>query len=190
MKNRPLLPVLIVLAAAALGILLFATRSPAPSPAPAELSRKPPELGSGIPAAGSPSVPNQPAEPSPAAPVAGEEPPKPAPVGSRGGHKRQPGEPLRIPAGQPIPEVFPYQKERDTIQSLASTYDARRIPEIAAFLDHADPLVREAALQGLLQLSSPEAAPVLRAAAAKAKNPEEATALREAADFLSQTGPG
>ena len=189
MKRRPSpFALLAWVAVAAVLLVLVAIRSFAPSEAPAatETPRSITPVGSGTagtepvtrpPVAAEPEVP---AEATIPAESAGTVPPR----------RRQPGEPLRIPAGQSIPEVFPHEKVRDKIQSLAATYDARSIPEIAAFLDHGDPLVRNAALQGLLQLSSPEAVPVLRAAAAKAKSAEEAEALREAADFLSPAGPG
>ena len=184
MKRRPYPPVLIALVLATAGALyFFANRSPAPAPVlPREPSRTPAPVivagpvGNPQPGPTPASRPEPPATPVPASPAA------------TGGGRRKPGTPLRIPAGQPIPEVFPHEKERDAIQSLAATYDARHIPEIAAFLDHPDPLVRAAACQGLVQLSSPEAVPVLRAAAAKARSEEEATALREAADFLSPAG--
>ena len=183
MKRRSYLFLLLALVLVTAAVLLLATRRSAPPPPP-----KPSPLSA--PAGGEERGPKpEPPVASPAEAPAAEAPVREAAEAPRG-RRLRPGEPLRIPAGRPIPEIFPYEKERGLIQSLASTYDAKRIPEIAAFLDHADPLVREAALQGLIQLSSPEAAPVLRAAAAKAKSAEEAAALREAADFLSQTGPG
>lgn len=97
----------------------------------------------------------------------------------------EPGPPLRIQEGKPIPELFPHQKERITIETLASTYDVASIPALAGYLDHADPMVRDAARLGLIQLSRPEAAPVLRAAAKRVKDANEAAALIEAAEFLA-----
>ena len=97
----------------------------------------------------------------------------------------QSGPPLRIAEGKPIPELFPHQKERLTIETLASTYDVANLPAIAGYLTHQDPLVRDAARLGLIQLSRPEAAPVLRAAAEKMDDKNEAAALLEAAEFLA-----
>ncbi len=127
----------------------------------------------------------QAAEPPPAEPGS-ELPPQPGEIPSTKGpgNYPKPGEPLRIPVGKPIPEIFPYQKERLHIQGLASTYDAASVPALASFLDHSDPLVREAARMALIQLSQPEAVPVLRAAASRAKDVTEAAALTEAAEFL------
>lgn len=90
-----------------------------------------------------------------------------------------------IPAGQPVPELFPYQSERDEISRLASTYDAKQIPAIAAYLGHKDATVRDAARLGLVQLGEEKAVPILKEAAKKAATPEEATLLNESAEFLA-----
>lgn len=84
---------------------------------------------------------------------------------------------------QPTP-LFPHEAERSRIYELASTFEAEVIPQIAVYLAHADPLVREAARLGLTQIGSDKGAPYLMAAAAKATDPTEAKSLREAAEFL------
>lgn len=93
--------------------------------------------------------------------------------------------PLRIRKGDPIPELFPFQTQRDEINRLATLPADQALLPLAEFLKHDDPIVREEARTALIRLSSPAAAPYLRAAATKAKTPEEAADLREAADFLS-----
>lgn len=103
--------------------------------------------------------------------------PPPAPPVRRTG-------PLRIPAGAPIPELFPNQELRDDIIRLASTYDVAQIPTIARYLQHKEETVRDTARIGLIQIGDAKAVPYLQTAALKARTPEEATALREAAEFL------
>lgn len=91
---------------------------------------------------------------------------------------------LRILKGQPIPEVFPHQAERQAIQQLADTYDAKNIPAIAVYLSHADDTVRAAARSALIQLGDAAAIPYLETAAKQAASADEAEALREAVSFL------
>jgi HEAT repeat protein len=92
---------------------------------------------------------------------------------------------LVIKAGQPIPELFPYQAERDELIRLASTYDPKNIATIAESLNHADATVREAARQALIQIGDPAAIPHLRAASKSARVPEEAQSIKEIIEFLS-----
>lgn len=93
--------------------------------------------------------------------------------------------PLRIRKGDPIPEIFPNQAQRDEINRLATLPAEQALVPLAEYLKHTDPLVREEARAALIRLSSPAAVPYLREAASKAKSPEEAADLREAAEFLS-----
>ncbi len=76
-------------------------------------------------------------------------------------------------------------KDIARIESLVAAGDAASLPSLAAYLTHSDPALREAAREGMLQVGLPEAAPLLRAAADKLKDPREAIALLDAADFLS-----
>ncbi len=72
------------------------------------------------------------------------------------------------------------------IEDAATSYDAAQIPRIAPFLRHADAGIRDAAVQGLITLGDPAAAPVLRAAAKQisASDIKAAVPLLEAADYL------
>lgn len=92
---------------------------------------------------------------------------------------------LFIKAGEPIPELFPHQAERDELIRLASTYDTKNIPKIADSLSHADASVRDTARQALVQIGDGAAIPYLRAASKTAREPEEIESLNEAIQFLS-----
>ena len=61
---------------------------------------------------------------------------------------------------------------------------ASALPTLAPYLVHSDPALREAAREGMLQMGLAEAAPHLREAAGKIKDPREAILLLDAADFL------
>jgi len=89
-----------------------------------------------------------------------------------------------MPAGKPLPEIFPHQAQRDAIQTLASTYDPKVIPKIAAYLSDSDETVRAAAVNALIQIGSSEAIPYLKAAQSSAET-DEADRLRETIEFLS-----
>lgn len=72
----------------------------------------------------------------------------------------------------------------ESIHEAAISYSAEELPKIQPFLLHSDPEVRAAALQGMITLGDAAAAPLLRNAAQLAISPEEATALRQAADYV------
>jgi hypothetical protein len=72
----------------------------------------------------------------------------------------------------------------NAIQAMATTYDVVKTPEIQPYLDHPDPNVRRAAMNGIVELGYPTGAKVLREAAARAVTPEEAALLNARADFL------
>jgi len=91
---------------------------------------------------------------------------------------------VRLSAGKSLPEIFPYQAERETIQTLATTYDPKVISKIAAYLTHADETVRAAALNALIQIGHADAVPYLKEALTKTQG-DEADRLREAIEFLS-----
>lgn len=93
------------------------------------------------------------------------------------------GAKLTIPAGTPIPELFPFQAERDTLQQLASTYDTTQIPAIAGYLRHSDRRVRDSAINSLVQLGDASAVPYLESAAQTAE-PDEKQRIQEAVTFL------
>lgn len=71
-----------------------------------------------------------------------------------------------------------------TIEEASVTYDSKALPLIEPFLLHADPRVRQAAMNGMIVLGEAAAGPLLRKAAGKAPSPREAVALADAADFV------
>ena len=71
-----------------------------------------------------------------------------------------------------------------TIEEASVTYDSKALPLIEPFLLHADPRVRQAAMNGMIVLGEAAAGPLLREAAGKAPSPREAFALADAADFV------
>ena len=73
----------------------------------------------------------------------------------------------------------------EAIQSSASTYDAKEVPALARYLESESAEIREAALQGLIQLGDSAAVPYLKAAATKTKIVQEQLDLLKAADFLA-----
>ncbi|HTJ77989.1 MAG TPA: HEAT repeat domain-containing protein [Rariglobus sp.] len=91
---------------------------------------------------------------------------------------------VRIPAGKPLPEIFPHQAERDAIQTLAITYDPKYIPKIATYLNHSDETVRAAAINALVQIGNSDAIPYLKAAELNAEG-DEADRLHQVIEFLS-----
>jgi hypothetical protein len=94
--------------------------------------------------------------------------------------------PVRIRKGEPIPQLFPYEAQRDEIIRLSTLApESNVLSAIAAYLKHEDANVREEARTALLRLSSPLAVPYLKEAASSAKSTEEADNLREAAEFLT-----
>lgn len=112
---------------------------------------------------------------TPRAPVAADKPAEQKPAYAR----------IRVKAGQPIPELFPHQAERDQLIALAITYDPHNIPAIAASLSHADAGVRETARQALVQIGDAAAIPYLKTAKETAKDPAETEVIQETIDFLS-----
>jgi HEAT repeat protein len=70
------------------------------------------------------------------------------------------------------------------IEEAAISYSAEELPKIQPYLSHPDPEVRAAAIQGMITIGEPAAAPLLRAAAQLAASTEEAKAMKEAADYV------
>jgi len=151
--------------AAGLAVLWFkrnvGSKDRPPAPAPAALvSPTPP------PAPQPPDV----AAPAPAAPNGDNEPASPLP----------PGKDPAAPEG-----ISPSREQTlEAIQDLAVTYDAASVPALARYLSNRDAEIRAAARDGLIQLGERAAIPYLQEAARQAA-PEEAQALREAAEFLA-----
>ncbi|MGC4017739.1 MAG: HEAT repeat domain-containing protein [Luteolibacter sp.] len=70
------------------------------------------------------------------------------------------------------------------IEQAVTTYEPAAVKTIAAFLQDPDAEVRIAARDGLIQLGEQDAIPVLRLAATRMSDPQEAAACRDAADYL------
>jgi hypothetical protein len=72
----------------------------------------------------------------------------------------------------------------EQIHTSSVTYDAKEIPKIAPFLNHEDPEVRRAAMDGMIILGDSSAGTWLRAASKTARTPQEAVAFEEAANYM------
>lgn len=70
------------------------------------------------------------------------------------------------------------------IEDASVTYDAKALPLIEPYLLNPDPVVREAAMRGMINLGDAAAGPLLRGASHHAPTPQEAVALLEAADYV------
>ena len=106
----------------------------------------------------------------------------------------KPTEPTKsaLPATRPEPEKHevlaapPATLEAilSRIEDASVTYDAKALPLIEPYLLNPDPVVREAAKNGMINLGDAAAGPLLREASRHAPTPQEATALSEAADYV------
>lgn len=74
---------------------------------------------------------------------------------------------------------------RSTIDAAVVTYSPAGVKAIRPYLLDADPEVRAAARDGLVQLGEGDAVPLLRDAASKLVDPQEIASFREAADLLA-----
>lgn len=168
---------LAALVAVVSAILFHASRRPAATPAAAnDVTAHAPEAQASDPIKATEVAPESPSDKAPESPSA-------SPV--RDSEPKPRYARLTIRPGEPIPELHPFQAERDHLLNLAATQDPRQVPAVAASLSHPDASVRETARQALLQLGDASAIPALKAAADKTKSSEEATLLAEAAEFLS-----
>jgi len=79
----------------------------------------------------------------------------------------------------------PKQDVLDAIDDAAYTFSPQALPFLAERLNDPDPDIREAAIDGIMQLSEPAGIEVLRKAARTAKTPQEKRRLLEAADWLA-----
>lgn len=77
------------------------------------------------------------------------------------------------------------EEARTTIDAAVVSYSPAGVKEIRPYLLDADPEVRAAARDGMVQLGEGDAIPLLRDAASKLENPEEVASLQEAADLLA-----
>jgi hypothetical protein len=103
------------------------------------------------------------------------------------------------PTKSSLPETRPEQPEKHEvltappatqegilgqIEDASVTYDAKALPLIEPYLLNPDPVVREAAKNGMINLGDAAAGPLLREASRHAYTPQEAVALSEAADYV------
>ncbi len=72
----------------------------------------------------------------------------------------------------------------ETIHDASVTYDVEGLKVLGPLLGHADPEVRAATIEGIIQLGETAGAKTLREAARKAKEPREAAEMIRAAKFL------
>ena len=94
--------------------------------------------------------------------------------------------PIAVPSPSPrAPAASARESELARIETAIATAGPESLSLLASYLTHADPELRAFAREGMVQKSLPEAIPLLREAAGKTKDPREAIALLDAADFLS-----
>lgn len=74
---------------------------------------------------------------------------------------------------------------RSTIDAAVVSYSPDGVKAIRPYLLDADPEVRAAARDGMVQLGEGDAIPLLRDAASKLNDPQEIASLQEAADLLA-----
>lgn len=70
------------------------------------------------------------------------------------------------------------------IEDASVTYDAKALPLIEPYLLNPDPVIREAAMKGMINLGDAAAGPLLREASHHVSTPQEAVTLLEAADYV------
>jgi len=98
--------------------------------------------------------------------------------------------PAESTAPEPGQEAAPLLADEARTRLLAemeaayTTYDPAALPRLTPRLRHPDPEIRAFARESIVQLGHAEGASALRAAARAARDPREATALLEAAEFL------
>ena len=86
----------------------------------------------------------------------------------------------------PVPLVDESSRERilTELQEAATTYDAAHLPKIEPYLSHPDAELRTAAVNAVITLGDSAGAPLLRAASSLIKDPREAVALLDAAEYM------
>lgn len=87
-----------------------------------------------------------------------------------------------------IADTTKNEAARDTVLEMIDeatvTYDVEGLVTLGPLLRHADPEIREAAVEGIVQLSEPSGAKTLREAARRTSDPRERDRMIEAAEFL------
>jgi hypothetical protein len=72
----------------------------------------------------------------------------------------------------------------EAIEDASTTYSPEGFVVLSPLLNHPDREIREAAIEGMVQLGESSGAQILRAAAKKARDPRDAEEMIEAAEFL------
>jgi hypothetical protein len=84
----------------------------------------------------------------------------------------------------PVNETSAREQILAAIEEAAVTYDPISLPKIQPYLTHPDPTVREAALDGIVNLGHESGAVLLREAARRLPDGQEASKLKDMADYL------
>lgn len=106
------------------------------------------------------------------------------PSASETAGKSGPSVPALAPDFKLVPDNAPQEALLEAINDVAITYDPVELPKIKPYLLHADPVVRKAALDGMVVLGDAAAAPLLRDAARQVGSSKEAIEMMQAAEFL------
>ena len=124
-------------------------------------------------------VPGKPAAPVSAAAASASADPVPAGAASIPA-------PARLTSVPAAPGLLLQDKAQilEAIEDITVTYDPQELPKLQPYLLHADPEIRQAARQGMVDMGDAAAAPLLRAASRLAVTPQEAVELSEAADYV------
>ena len=72
----------------------------------------------------------------------------------------------------------------NVIQEASTSYNAKELPKIQPYLTHPDAEIREAAINGIINLGDAAGSPLLRAAAKNTTDSKEAVKMLQAADYL------
>jgi len=109
----------------------------------------------------------------------------PRPGESRSESVPGPPESKEDPATAALASEEERERKEQAIWDAAYTFSPAGLKVLAPFLNDPDPAVREAAIEGIEQLASPEGIAVLRSAVPRARSEEERRRLLEAAEWLA-----
>jgi hypothetical protein len=123
------------------------------------------------------------ANPSPPPPATGSDLPSQSAAPARANLPAAPAPATTLDTTAPLTASL-REQVLDAIQSAATTYDTAALPHIQPYLVNTDPEVRSAALNGVIVLGESAGAALLRAAASQLKDPREAVAYLDAAEYL------
>lgn len=90
----------------------------------------------------------------------------------------------KVPAADPAVVAAEREASIEEMQDASTSYDPKELPIIQPYLESADPLLREAAVDAMIVLGDASAGPMLRAAAQKMDSKEESKKMMEAADYV------